>query len=497
MTIMMMARLLISLSITLFTCAAHGENFALIMNIGDYQARGVPKLYGVQHDREAARQIARKIGTKDENIFVYKDAELTLEGLRKAFADLNTRLMPGDRVFMYYSGHGARVENKDAPGACSEGLVSVKGELLLDKELEEVLKGMAQKADKVIFFLDACHSGGITTRAGTKPQRYMPKSATIGSPSACRVVTNQLTRSVTRATQSPDSGGKNYVFISAARDSEVALDDPEAGGVATKAWGKCLNGEARDLDNSGAISADEIRTCAQNVIDQELKDVEGYVPHHIMIVGNPYLPLAFPDGSQLPAAAPASGAKPAAAAPAATPTSPVHTLRDIYHQRDDNRAVKFTASRDGFRIGKDKVQFTLNSTYPGYVYILMAGSDNKTLDLLFPNKADQNNYLQANENWTLPRPSWEIEAGGPAGTNHLLVIVADAPRDFSKIITDPAGPFASVDANAKSSKEVLQTSGASVNKLTSTCAKTRNLKVVEKGCSDGFGAAMIEVKEIN
>lgn len=483
-------RFLISLFISLFSCATPAENFALIMNIGDYQARGVPKLLGVQHDREVAKQIARKIGTKDENIFVYKDAELTLEGLRKAFADMNNRIMPGDRVFMYYSGHGARVENKGSPGACSEGLVSVKGELLLDKEVEEILKTMAQKADKVIFFLDACHSGGITTRAGGKPPRYMPKSATIGTPSACRVVTNQITRSVTRAAQNPDSGGRNYVFISAARDSEVALDDPEAGGVATQAWMKCIGGEAKDIDNSGAITADEIRVCAQNRINEELKDVEGFVPHHIMIVGNSNLPLAFPDGSHA-----AAGAKPAAAG--APPTSPVHTLRDIFNQRDDNRAVKFQASKDGFKIDKEKVGFTLSSTFPGYVYILMAGSDNKTLDLLFPNKADQNNYLQANETWALPRPAWEIVPGGPAGTNHLLVIVADAPRDFSRIITDPAGPFVSVDANAKSSKEVLQTSGASANQSTSTCVKTRNLKVVEKGCSDAFGAAMIEVREVN
>lgn len=491
-----MGRLLIFLMTWAWGMSAYAENYALIMNIGDYQARGVPKLYGVQHDREVAKQIARKIGTRDENIFVYKDAELTLEGLRKAFSDMENRLLPGDRVFMYYSGHGARVESKDAPGSCSEGLVSVKGELLLDRELETVLQRMAAKADKVIFFLDACHSGGITTRAGAKPPRYMPKSATIGAPSACRVVTNQLTRSVTRAAQTPGSGGKNYVFISAARDSEVALDDPEAGGVATQAWMKCIGGEAQDLDNSGAITADEIRSCAQRRINDELREVEGYVPHHIMITGNPYLPLTFPEAGQVPAKAPA-GATPQPAAPGKPVTSPLHTLRDIFNQRDDNRVVAFQASREGFKIGKDKVQFTLNSGFPGYVYILMSGSDNQTLDLLFPNKVDQNNYLQAGETLMLPRPAWEIEAGGPAGVNHLLVIVADAPRDFGKIITSPAGPFATVNATAQTSKEVLQASGASINKLTSTCVRTRNLKVVEKGCSDGFGAAMIEVREVD
>lgn len=487
---MNLPRFLISLCLSFFTCAAHAENLALIINIGDYEARGISKLYGVKYDREVAKQIARKIGAKEENIFVYKDAEMTLEGLRKAFADMNERIMPGDRVFMYYSGHGARIEDKEKPGSCSEGLVSVKGELLLDKELEGILKSMAQKADKVIFFLDACHSGGITTRAGGKPPKYVPKSSTMGTSGSCRVITNELTRSVKRAAESSDSGGRNYVFISAARATEVALDDPEVGGVATGAWMKCIGGEAKDLDNSGAITADEIRICAQNLINEELKDVPGFVPHHIMIVGNPDLPLAFPEPD-----AKAAGGKQAPTD--ASPTSPVHTLRDIYNQRDDSRAIKFKASKDGFKIDKDKVEFTLSSTHPGHVYILMAGSDNKTLDLLFPNKVDQNNYLPANETWTLPRSTWEIVPGGPPGANHLLVIVADAPRDFSKIITAPAGPFVSVDANAKSSKGILLTSGASVNKSTSTCIKTRNLKVVEKSCSDSFGAAMIEVKEIN
>lgn len=491
-----MNKLLLSALLLGLSATAQAENFALIMNIGDYQARGVPKLFGVKHDRAVAIDIARQIGTKPENIFVYKDAELTLEGLRQAFAAMEARLMPGDRVFMYYSGHGARVESKENPGLCSEGLVSVKGELLLDTELEGFLKKIAQKADKVIFFLDACHSGGITTRAGTKPPRYTPKSATLGAPGACRVVTNQVTRSVTRAASTPDSGGKNFVFISAARESEVALDDPESGGVATQAWIKCLNGQARDIDNSGAITADEIRMCAQNLIDQELKEVEGYVPHHIMIVGNPHIPLVFPKGG-VTAAPPAAPGKAPQAAVAAQPTSPLHTLRDIYNQRDDNRAIKFSASKSGFKIGKDKVDFTLSSTFPGYVYILMAGSDNKTLDLLFPNQADRNNYLQAGDTWTLPRSSWEIEAGGPAGVNNLLVIVADAPRDFSRIITAPAGPFATVDATAQSSREVLQTSAASINQSTSTCVRTRNLKVVEKGCSDAFGAAMIEVREVD
>ena len=150
------------------------------------------------------------------------------------------------------------------------------------------------------------------------------------------------------------------------------------------------------------------------------------------------------------------------------------------------------------KIGRDKVEFTISSTYPGYLYVLMVGSDGKTFDMLFPNALDRSNELQAGQVVRLPRPSWEVTAGGPPGTTQLLAIVADAPRDFSKLALKPAGPFSIVEANALASRDIqlvtMQAPSAAANECADQPQK-RNL-VVARRCSNAYGAALVAVEEL-
>ncbi len=83
------------------------ESHALIMTIGAYRS-GMPRLEGVVHDVASARAIARKMGVKDQNTRVYRDEQLTLAGMRRAFQELYQRIGNDDQVFVYYSGHGGR-----------------------------------------------------------------------------------------------------------------------------------------------------------------------------------------------------------------------------------------------------------------------------------------------------------------------------------------------------------------------------------------------------
>ncbi len=149
------------------------------------------------------------------------------------------------------------------------------------------------------------------------------------------------------------------------------------------------------------------------------------------------------------------------------------TLQEIYNNRDGRRLVSLQASRPAFKIGSS-IELTLSSSHAGYLYLLMVGSDGKSFDLLFPNAIDRDNAIGAGQSVQLPRPSWEIKVGGPAGKDHLLAIVADSPRDFSKLGMQPAGPFSIVPADAVSSKEIRLVTGASA-----------------------YGAAMMAVEEVN
>lgn len=472
--------------------AAFATTHALIMTISQYQG-GIPPLKGVMHDGENARNIARKMGIKDEDIHFLKDDQLVLSGIRAAFDDLESRLSPGDQVFIYYSGHGGRSYVKDPVERCAESLIADDTQGFVDAELETRLKKLSEKAQKVIVFLDACHSGGVTTRAINAP--FAPKYWSKGEADACSKPVNVLTRSLGIAAKSPGSGAQNYVYIAAAKDNEISLDQPGKGGVATQAWLKCMSGGARDSDGSGGLSVEEIRVCAQARIDETLKDAKGFTPHHISITGNSGMVMKLVDAASPPkpneAVKPGPDIKP-------VETSPNAAMRDIYNGRDDKRSVTLASTKSALKIGSDPLDFTLASTHAGYVYILMAGSDGKAFDMLFPNKIDGANFIQAGETVRLPRQSWQLVAQGPAGKDHLLVIVADSPRDFSSIGMVPSGPFSSVAASQAAAKDIQLVTRISANAAIPECTDTkkRNLAVMEKKCSNAYGAALLSIEEV-
>lgn len=473
----------------LLSAPAFAETHALIMTIGEYRD-GIPRLLGVKHDTESARRIAKRMGVKDANIRELSNGELTLDGMRRAFDELHERVAENDQVFIYYSGHGSRQRLSEPEERCAEALVTVDGQGFTDAELEAQLKRLSAKAHKLVVFLDACHSGGVVTRAAASPNApFRPKFAARAGADACSRPTNVLTRSL-RA-RSVGSGADNYVYIAAARDSEVSLDQPNKGGVATQAWRDCMEG-ARDADGSGGLSAEEIAACAQDRINRTLRNVKGFTPHHVSIAGNRNAVLAFAERTVPPAAA-----KPEPAKIASRPAA-YFTLQDIYANRDDRRVVRLEASRPAFRIDQDYVEFSLTSSHPGHVYLLMVGSDGKSFDMLFPNQLDSDNAIRAGETLRLPRPSWQVRAGGPAGKNYLLAIVADAPRDFGKLGMQPAGPFSMVSASPASSKDIQLVSASSSAAAAPECAEApaKRTLVVKQRCSNAYGAAMMVLEEV-
>lgn len=488
---------------------------ALIMTIGDYQGN-IPKLKGVPYDSATATDIARRMGVPAANIQTLKDGDLTLEGMRKALDDLEAKLGGNDQVFIYYSGHGGRqLVQEDGNERCAESLIMVDGQGFTDAEMESRLKRFSEKAQKTIVFLDACHSGGVTTRSVSAANAaFAPKSYTPPGQS-CTKPTNVLTRSISQP-KPPGSGGANFVYIAAARDSEVSLDQPGRGGVASQAWLACMSGAAKDLDGSGGLSAEEIQACAQDRIEKQLKGAQGFLPHHVSINGNPAMVLSYAAKDREPLAvvavsaaaavvptpvaqAPAAAAAPAVvAAPVAAQAKPsaLAALNDIYNSRDDRRLVNLTTADPTLKIGRDAINLTLTSREGGYVYLLMVGSDGQTFDLLFPNQLDRNNLIEPGASMRLPRPAWQLTAEGPPGKDTLLAIVTDNPRDFSDAGLKPSGPFSAVEAVA--AKDIQLVTAGATQPADAECANpasTRNI-AIKKRCSTGYAAALLTIEEV-
>ena len=125
---------------------------------------------------------------------------------------------------------------------------------------------------------------------------------------------------------------------------------------------------------------------------------------------------ASPSAGQapVPGTAPATSATPAAPVPAAAPATPTTTPADaatspaagasgpkaaeefsphgaldaIHAARDPGWGVDIRLSATSVRIGRDPLRFEVRSARPGYLYVLMVGTDTSNFFQLFPNAID-------------------------------------------------------------------------------------------------------------
>ena len=120
------------------------------------------------------------------------------------------------------------------------------------------------------------------------------------------------------------------------------------------------------------------------------------------------------------------------------------TLTDIVQQRDPRIVLDVKLSKPVLRIGKDALDLSIKSSHDGYIYLVLLGSDRKSFYVLYPNGLDKDNRIKAGQTRKLPRPDWQLEAAGPPGIDHLLVMVASSPRQIDRLVmTEPnaTNPF--------------------------------------------------------
>ena len=81
---------------------------ALIIGIGEYADPEVPALRGIMHDVASARRMARAMAVPDAQVTLLRDKQATAARILDEIEALQSRVADGDRVFIYYSGHGTR-----------------------------------------------------------------------------------------------------------------------------------------------------------------------------------------------------------------------------------------------------------------------------------------------------------------------------------------------------------------------------------------------------
>ncbi len=198
-------------------------------------------------------------------------------------------------------------------------------------------------------------------------------------------------------------------------------------------------------------------------------------------------------GSAAPAAPPAPTAVTAPLA-AVEPVafSVLAALQDIVNRGDPQLAVSALSDKSSLTIGKDLLRFRVKSSESGYLYIFFGGTDKRHFNLLFPNQLDKSNRIEGGRELVLPRKEWEIPAGGPPGTNHVVALVSRRQRDLGDAgllrTADPIPEFDLVQAQQRWSQRQASPAGISpfIGKAVCDAAP----------CDETYGATLIEINEV-
>lgn len=460
------------------------------MGVENYQQN---PLHGVKKDRKSARSIARSMGVSEENIVERSDEELTLEGLRSTLKQFQQKIHPGDRVFIYYSGHGTSREGKN--GVCEQGIVTQDMSVMSTTEFQEYLKPIRNQAAKTVVFLDTCFSGGVVLGAKgvdrslndeeALPKFWQPKQ-TMASDS-CGKPGNYIKGTRDFVDVQAASSLPNYYMLAAAGPNEYAIDGgPIRGSYATTAFLECLKPElAADSNGDGIISLEEAKNCAQQRVTnrirppflrQTLTAGEGG--------GGGITPVAFGASNSL---------VPNASSMAISGTELLNT---IYQNADRRQTVSLHSLKSTYKVNQDYLELEVTSSKGGFLTLLSVGSSGRIFKL-FPNALDGNNRIEANKKLRLPRPEWRVPAGGPPGKNRFLAIVSSSPDQFANLgIPVANGKFKALDATAANAKDIVD---FLINPAVGCSpASTRDFDAIEaNSCSSSYGAGLADVQEIN
>jgi len=199
--------------------------------------------------------------------------------------------------------------------------------------------------------------------------------------------------------------------------------------------------------------------------------------------GDPPSPSVAASAAPAPAPGAAAGNSDAAARPLDLST----VIKGLLSGADPGWRVTLAVEQTVLKIGQDKLTFSVTSSLPGYLHVLMIDAEGRRLRQIFPNSIDAEHRIDAGAALALPRPGWSLAASGPPGVAHLLVMVAPSPRDFSVVGLAHPSQGGGFDA-ARAAQAWATRGGRAFAGLPVDC------QFATATC-DAYGAAVISVEE--
>jgi len=272
---------------------ASTKKHAVLIGIGDYPT--VRKLEGPLHDVELIKgALVSHWQFKQENIQTLVNEQASKKNILQAIAYPVANSMPGDTVFIYFSGHGTSAADTSLPvsmpiktGALLPhdiaGAVTsqeLHDRLLIgSRDLKPVLQQLDAAGLNVLVVVDACFSGNVIRNKkpeGALPERFVRFADLLPRQSVKAKLAERL-----KFNPENSYPYENVSSLSAAHEYEVAQDIPASmlhkfptvdgkpHGAFTDSLAKVLsNYELGDLDGNQVLTLNELYESVKNLMSE-------------------------------------------------------------------------------------------------------------------------------------------------------------------------------------------------------------------------------------
>jgi len=188
---------------------------------------------------------------------------------------------------------------------------------------------------------------------------------------------------------------------------------------------------------------------------------------------------------------PNAPAGPAAAATAAAPAvfDPSAEFDRVVQAQTTGFTVRAQAGRPSFRIGRDKLAFTVEAEREGFVTVLAYDSSGLMIQL-YPNDRVKSLRVKPGQPLKLPRPENPIDITEPAGNNRLLVMVSTLPRDYAALSPARLEDYRTLPTGADAQRLLAAHSGPLPLLL------GRPVCPATGPCTDEYGATVLPIEVV-
>ena len=400
----------------LFAPGLQANPRALLIGVGDVPNNALP---AIDLDIDNMRKVAAVMGYAAADIKVLFDSQATYANVQRALASwVRDGVGPGDRVLIYFSGHGTRVPDPSPgnAGGVDDALVLhdvVRARINGHATLKNVLIGhefgaalAAIPSHDVLVLVDACHSGTATRTLTLGNRRLGVGSGVMKFFSYPGMPTEAPAGTTTRGLRGLPGGTENYAALSAARDDEFAVGT-EQGGLFTLGVADAIQNASRDGRHP---SVADLRAAATAYIASHTDEQSR---HHPVTDGNERLIRGALDLIPL-----RDGQGP--------------TWQALAKLAAHGDPLSLTGQGHSVHVGEE-VTLAVSLTRPGYLNVVAIDSQDRAT-VLYPNKYVTGNQVRSGTfQFPTADMNFVLRASEPLGPSLVVAFLTEKPVNLLEL----------------------------------------------------------------